>query len=194
MKISLTMWRNLVRLGESYAGRGFVDLPQPWVASQRAMEATLPPGAVATVLHGEDLLVGSAEQAFIDRMIQGVLSPGKWQTITPCFRREPIYDALHHPYFVKLELIHYMPENPERALQEMLEIAQNALQDRVRYHSLIHKLQITRERTEIGWDLNLLGHEIGSYGIRQFEGHHWVYGTGLAEPRFTTLIDRAAHL
>jgi hypothetical protein len=47
-------------------------------------------------------------------------------------------------------------------------------------------------KTDIGWDLTLGGEEIGSYGYRTFEGHQWVYGTGLAEPRFTTLVKRLA--
>jgi len=119
MKISLQMWNNLGLLGNYYQGRGYLDNPQPWVASKTAMETTLPPEVEATTLHGEALLVGSAEQAFIDRMLDGSLSPGRWQTITPCFRREDKYDELHHPYFMKLELIDYMPSDPNTALSDM---------------------------------------------------------------------------
>jgi len=49
-------------------------------------------------------------------------------------------------------------------------------------------VRLLLSRTAIGWDLNLYGQEIGSYGIRKLGGHHWVYGTGLAEPRFSTLV------
>jgi hypothetical protein len=39
--------------------------------------------------------------------------------------------------------------------------------------------------TPMDWTLN--GVEIGSYGVRQYKNLvKWVYGTGLAEPRFTT--------
>lgn len=188
MRISLPMWHNLTNLADGYSAQGFADYPQPWFASQRAIEMTLPPGTTPTVLHGEDLLVGSAEQAFIDRMLQGTMKPGKWQTITPCFRREPQYDALHLPYFVKLELIHYMPEQVEYALSDMLAVVHSALQRRLNCHPLAHELRLTRERTDIGWDLMLRGQEVGSYGIRAFENHQWVYGTGVAEPRFSTLM------
>ena len=182
------MWRNLVGLADVYLTHGFADEPQPWIASQRAMEVTLPPGVPATVLHGADLLVGSAEQAFVDRMLRGTLRPGKWQTITPCFRREPQFDALHLPYFVKLELIHYMPEKVDFALRDMMAIVQSAMQQRLNYHPWAHDLQLQRVKTDIGWDLMLRGYEVGSYGIRTFENHQWVYGTGLAEPRFSTLV------
>lgn len=188
--ISQTMWRNLSRAADHYKDFGYQDLPQPWTASKRAMEATLPPGVEATTLHGEELLVGSAEQAFIDRMLDGTLEPGKWMTTTPCFRREAQYDDLHLPYFMKLELIHYMPEKPEFSLVNMMAVVQGSLQRRLNCHPLAHELQLTREKTDIGWDLLLRGQEIGSYGYRVFESHYWVYGTGLAEPRFTTLMDR----
>lgn len=34
-------------------------------------------------------------------------------------------------------------------------------------------------------DGELNGIEIGSYGYRSYRELHWIYGTGLAEPRFT---------
>ena len=185
MKISLDMWRNLSRVADFHLQHGYRDLPQPWIASQRAMEATLPPGAAATVLHGEDLLVGSAEQAFIDRMLEGTIHPGKWQTLTPCFRRENQYDEWHLPYFMKLELIDYMPTgNARHRMNDMIAQAQAGF-EMLLGTTLEAEPQTYLAKTDIGWDLMLRGVEIGSYGVRLFEGHCWVYGTGLAEPRFT---------
>jgi hypothetical protein len=39
--------------------------------------------------------------------------------------------------------------------------------------------------TKEGFDLEVSGIEIGSYGIRSCEYLKWIYGTGLAEPRMT---------
>lgn len=183
--IALRMWQNLARMGEHYTRLGFQDLPQPWVASHRAIHATLPTGAASTTLNDGQILVGSAEQAFIDCMLAGRMRPGRWQATTPCFRREPVFDALHHPYFMKLELIDYMPESAEAALESMVRQVSCALDNLLP----IGGVAIQTEKTEIGWDLTLRGQEIGSYGIREHAGHQWVYGTGIAEPRFTTLLE-----
>ena len=39
--------------------------------------------------------------------------------------------------------------------------------------------------TPEGYDIELYGIEIGSYGIRRVRGFSWIYGTMLAEPRFS---------
>lgn len=187
--ISLQMWENLTRVADFHKQDGYQDMPMPWVASQRAMEVTLPPGVSATTLDGTRLLVGSAEQAFIDCMLTGVLKPGKWMTITPCFRHEIQYDDLHLPYFMKLELIHYMPVgNARHHMNAMIAQAQAGCEYLLGTTAPAARTQLVK--TDMGWDLNLAGHEIGSYGVRLFEGHCWVYGTGLAEPRFSTLMSR----
>jgi len=182
--ITLPMWRNLARMGECLAGLGFRDLPQSWVASDQAMQVTLPPGVTPNVLDDGRILVGSAEQAFIDCMLRGQMPQGRWQTITPCFRNEPVLDALHQPYFMKLELIHYMPNMADAALETMVRQVRWALGTLLP----VGGPEILLEKTSIGLDLTLRGQEIGSYGIREHAGHQWVYGTGLAEPRFTTLL------
>ena len=42
--------------------------------------------------------------------------------------------------------------------------------------------------TDEGWDINVGGIEVGSYGSRSIHDHLWVYGTGLAEPRFSQAL------
>ena len=37
-------------------------------------------------------------------------------------------------------------------------------------------------------DITADGIELGSYGVRECEFVRWIYGTGLAEPRFSTLL------
>ena len=43
--------------------------------------------------------------------------------------------------------------------------------------------------TKEGYDLMINGIEVGSYGLRMGNGYEWVYGTGLAEPRFSVAIN-----
>lgn len=42
--------------------------------------------------------------------------------------------------------------------------------------------------TEIGFDIEWGGYEIGSYGVRECDFLKWIYGTGCAEPRMSSLI------
>lgn len=49
-----------------------------------------------------------------------------------------------------------------------------------------NKLKIIN--TNEGLDITFNDIEIGSYGIRQHDNFIWVYGTGLAEPRFSRAI------
>jgi len=43
-------------------------------------------------------------------------------------------------------------------------------------------------KTEQGFDINYGNIEIGSYGIRSCSFLDWIYGTGLAEPRFSRAL------
>lgn len=158
-------------------------------------------------------LVGSAEQSFIYLALQGKLLPGKYQALTPCFRDDK-EDELHHKYFMKLELIHINPKpfilnpadghtyfGPINRREEDQWLAEEGLNpieyevelstyDRVlldaKYAlSFLTKKTIKIERTVEGADLTIDGIEIGSYGIRTYNTITWIYGTGLAEPRFS---------
>ncbi len=54
-----------------------------------------------------------------------------------------------------------------------------------KHHKGMTKDQIIVEKTHLGYDLTIDGHEVGSYGERVVGNHRWVYGTGIADPRFT---------
>lgn len=43
-------------------------------------------------------------------------------------------------------------------------------------------------------DIQLDGIEIGSYGVREFLGQHYIYGTALALPRFQQALVKAGAL
>ena len=46
------------------------------------------------------------------------------------------------------------------------------------------------ETTDIGFDIVCNGIELGSYGIRSCPFLDWIYGTGCAEPRTSSLIKK----
>lgn len=48
--------------------------------------------------------------------------------------------------------------------------------------------KLTVINTDEGFDIEINGHELGSYGIRKHEYLSWIYGTGCAEPRMSNLI------
>ena len=136
-------------------------------------------------LVANNYLVGSAEQSFIQRMMDGSLPRfGKYQAITPCFRDDEIDDQ-HQQYFMKLELIHVGANHDSLAY---------VLKDAVSVIRSLTSRRINVVKTEDGYDIcsvqdDMSLVEIGSYGYRELASDpsiKWVYGTGLAEPRFST--------
>jgi hypothetical protein len=51
--------------------------------------------------------------------------------------------------------------------------------------SQFSKKAIVVQPTDDCMDLTINGIEVGSYGKREFKNIKWIYGTGLAEPRFS---------
>ena len=123
-------------------------------------------------------LVASAEQGFIEKMIEGTLPLGRYMSASPCFRDDAI-DEMHCREFFKVELIQTL-DIDGNGLSEIIEEAFNLFSTML---PSIQHLEIVK--TEQGFDLELGGIEIGSYGIREFGDFKWIYGTGLAEPRFS---------
>lgn len=88
-----------------YAGKEFDRVETPWLVSKPVSSITKPVTAEDCIVEYNDKsLVGSGEQGFLYQMIKGYLPPGKFQTITPCFRVEE-QDLWHLKAFMKLELI-----------------------------------------------------------------------------------------
>lgn len=164
-----------------YGILGYRDVPVPWVVSAEAMGATIPEWAVPYSTFGGHL-VGSAEQSFVELLLQG--QPlGKVQATTPCFRDED-HDELHSPYFLKTELFNSVLPPTEASVLSVLE---DARQFFARYVPV--KLQ---QEGELAWDLVHAesGIELGSYGVRTIPGHSWIYGTGVALPRLQQTMGR----
>lgn len=158
----------------------FENIEVPWFVSQTADDATKPQNRRSfTTIMGN--LVGSAEQSFIQMMIDGQLGKGRFQTLTPCFR-DDFRGDLHLPTFMKLELI---DTNPDTNVLEVVDFAKSC------FENLGLKTDVKKKTNE--YDLVIQSKkfgeiEVGSYGKRTFEGFTWVYGTGLAEPRFSRAV------
>lgn len=158
-------------------------------------------------------LIGSAEQSLINRLINEhygkcglpflehieiFLQKDKlYQCFTPCFRNEYNKSYYHFNMFYKIELFSFH-ESKNKAKKFLKERIQNAMD--YNYTRFLPKcFEIVK--TNQGKDIFLNGIEIGSYGIRKINLSNYiehrglgkvedkivyvVYGTGLAEPRFT---------
>lgn len=157
--------------------------------------------------------VASAEQSFLQMQMDAVADgarfkyvdtpwteriTGSFCALTPCFRNEPVLDDLHQPYFMKLELITW--DGNEADMSRMIQLARiwyesehpgthpdDDLQVRVVENNDPDHLGVTQ-----AYDLVTAhtGIELGSYGIREHaKVGRWVYGTGLAEPRYSVALE-----
>jgi hypothetical protein len=168
----LESWQRLADALEFYKSKGFVYKEVAWDVSPEISAITCPnPGN--EIQHGDNVLVGSAEQSFLaiyDRLDRDTI----YFAITPCFRYEEDTNDLTRPYFMKLELFSKNIENLHR-------IIYNA------YEYLSKQINVRMIPTKEGYDIqsNTRGIELGSYGTRRHGSMVWVYGTGLAEPRLS---------
>ncbi|RDJ35338.1 MAG: hypothetical protein DWQ19_11020 [Crenarchaeota archaeon] len=166
-----------------YESLGFKYVEVPWLVSNDALDVTRPPEARSFETFAGNL-VASGEQSFIeirDRLKVG----GKYQCVTPCFRDEK-YDKYHKQRFLKNELIWVISPDDcvETKTKQCLDCASFVF-----LQCMDYKFKIEVVDTDIGKDLYINGIEVGSYGYRCYDGFHWIYGTGLAEPRFSQALE-----
>lgn len=166
-----------------YKQAGFKEIELPWTAALDTIKITLPENArPVTSLFGP--LIGSAEQAFLDAVINSKLK-GKFQATTPCFRDDP-EDDLHQPYFMKTELFYNQEQDADTLKKELFKALEHAQEFFKRY------LEVEVLQTG-GYEYDIVGAaskiELGSYGIRNHPMvGSWVYATGCAEPRLSKVI------
>lgn len=162
-----------------YQSLGYTDISVPYVVDRDVSEVTLPQDKEATYHHGRKVYSGSAEQGFLQLMKDGQLPAGKYMALTPCVRDdEP--DETHAQVFMKLELIWVDPPG------EMSALSVAAQATYVMKCFGIDAFSVPTDEAEDSWDLETgSGLELGSYGIRVYRGRRYIYGTGLAEPRFS---------
>ncbi len=174
-------WKHLSDAVTFFTEAGYEYVEAPWIAPDYVLMATCPSEdyVVSSKLGG---LVGSAEQSFIHLKRIGAIGEGRFVACTPCFRNEDEVDTLHQRTFMKVEL--YSSKFDITELDATVELVMSF------YRSLLapdlwQHLQ-TRVTGSHSVDIELGGIEVGSYGMRSWEGESWVYGTGIAEPRFST--------
>lgn len=185
-------WSLIGKAVDFYYSARFKYIEVPWIVEPLTIMATLPQGRRPFYVDSCDprvdvsALVGSAEQSFLQMMLDGKLSRGSYVAVSPCFRDDDV-DELHHKDFVKCELI-VVTDGPS-SLARVRELAMEAALF-FRKIGGVDSQHLRLVETDTGLDLELGGIEIGSYGARSWEGHHWIYGTGCAEPRFSQAMGK----
>jgi hypothetical protein len=177
---------NWSRLGLAinwYKSLGYEYMDVTWIVPDEVYEATKPTDIEVfscDTLGGN--LVASGEQSFMQAMDWG-RKIGKAVCCTPCFRAENTYDDFHLPYFMKVELIHKSGGKDGLALmiKDAFNFFENACSMRCK----------VVEMPDGSYDIvdAQNGIELGSYGIRRWKDFSWVYGTGVAEPRTSQVLD-----
>lgn len=163
-----------------YKKNNFNYIDVPWMVSKSAILSTFenncfdPPDV-------DKHLVGSAEQSFCEMIMANNLNYGNYIAITPCFRKSDYNRSeFHFDHFIKSELIIYdkIENLNKNTLINLILLAQNFF---------ISSGATAPEIIETfdGFDINNNGLEIGSYGIRIVNNFSYIYGTAIAEPRFS---------
>jgi hypothetical protein len=169
---------------EYYKDIGYQYIEAPWIVDYKSISITLPVERLSQTLF-DGYVIGSAEQSFIYLYKENKLKPGKYVAASPCFRDEA-EDEWHSKTFFKVELIiiHDHPSS-EYEVKSLVSDATVFFD----FHSKKYHKNISLIKTNEGYDLNLNGIEVGSYGSRSVKiknkKFYWSYGTGLAEPRFS---------
>lgn len=182
------------RIGEAvkyYTARNYKLIEVPWLVSKEAASLAIPEGRTLYE-SSAGFLPASGEQCFLDMRLKGNLPDGKYVCVTPCFRDEPVLDVLHRQTFMKVELIQMhttVPYDVDEHLIFMVEDAQRFMACQGLRTMAIHQPPAIFGEC-YSYDIEHKGIELGSYGVRSYEGHTWVYGTGLAEPRFSQALLR----
>lgn len=166
-----------------YEFLGYRRIETPWLVSKEINNITAPKDVEQYYVYKggkEKTLVASGEQSFLYLINKGFLpKEGRFVTCTPCFRNED-FDLTHSKYFLKVELI-VVGESVESYLNTVKLDCRRFFDNYVKCEEI---------QTDIGYDLIANGIEVGSYGIRSVPGlATWVYGTGLAEPRFSRVMN-----
>ena len=165
---------------EYYNKYKFTRIESPWTVSEYIDNITKPKDRTSFQLkHNNKCLVASGEQSFLYLYLKDFLPKGQFQTITPCFRMES-FDYFHSKYFIKNELIKTDVVN-QTELETIVDICCNF------YRQFIPDVDVIS--TEVGYDIEYNGIELGSYGIRECNFLKWIYATACAEPRLSKTIN-----
>jgi hypothetical protein len=168
---------------EYYKAHGFKRIESPWTVTSAISAITKPIEAENfSIIEKNKVLVASGEQSFLYLYNKGFLPKGMFQTVTPCFRND-VFDTLHTKYFIKNELIKTDVVN-ESELTRMIKTAAIFFEKYLGIDVQIVKTGI------MSYDINYKDIELGSYGIRKCAFLTWIYGTGVAEPRLSMVLNK----
>ena len=174
---------------EYYKRRNYIEINMPWYVGESIHNITFEITNSKWQLPSGDILLGSAEQGFINQMLNHNLL-GKFQATTPCFREDTI-DELHQEHFIKTELFINESEDFNKTLDKILSDVFGFL---IKYVD-VTRINFVDTSSETGIrsiDIKIDGIEVGSYGIREYKYggkiYTWVYGTGVALPRFSKVL------
>lgn len=194
-------WGLLAKAKDFYSRRGYKYVEVPWIVRQEITELTIPKTALPFAVDNYGDLVGSAEQAFVQMKIDKLISEGKYQTITPCFR-DDVVDELHQKHFMKLELIDFRTKQVSYGeilndANDFFKLNLGLLMPAGAEGGKIKVEDVGPRQKDINFYAKWLDGfwfnpiELGSYGARKIEHngntYSWNYGTGLAEPRFSSV-------
>jgi hypothetical protein len=174
-------WNLISKSVNYYVNRGFQYQETSWIVPRSTSLITCPSvDNIFPTMHDQSL-VGSAEQGFLQLVLDGQLPTDKaFVSAGPCFRNEMV-DRYHQHQFFKVELFLHSLDQETAAAS-----AKNFLNQAYGFMVLHSNTQPNIVDEGFGWDININGIEVGSYGYRyQEELGFWAYGTGLAEPRFS---------
>lgn len=180
----------------NYQSMGFKYVEVPWYVTEDVLNITKPSFSnVDYYLQANDkYLLASGEQGFLYLIMKGVIPSGKYVTCTPCYRFER-QDFLHRKVFMKVEAINFVNllDNDINKLLNVDDVDQMVQTAILNFNNIVTSdyrvvPQSTRSSVDIinPIDIELNSVEIGSYGLRQYKNLvKWVYGTAIAEPRFS---------
>jgi hypothetical protein len=165
-----------------YEGYGFVRVEAPWYVNRFVSDITKPPhGTDFGLDNGNQVLVASGEQSFLELYLHNYLPKGQFQAVTPCFRDERV-DFLHSKYFIKNELIKTDATTPD----DLGKVINSAVRFYEQYVNGVNVVEVGKNQ----FDIYFKEVELGSYGIRNCDFLTWIYGTGVAEPRLSQVMNK----
>lgn len=188
-------YAHLARAVEWYEANGYEHIDVDWMVPHTVALATHNDnrGQFVTLDRNDNerVLVGSAEQGFLNAVVEGRIVPDrKYMSVSPCFRRGDI-GPMNQEWFIKLELSAITLDYTDIfgvMLDEAFDLFQELGVPR-------HKLGLYDD-FEHSKNIDIVYRkaqdqfiELGSYGYRYIEGltpYNFLlhYGTGLALPRF----------
>lgn len=171
----------------AFKSMGFEYREVPWIVPNDVAELTTPKNTCNLLVYKDvgptnsdkelsGALIGSAEQGFL-QVYDTLKVGGEYVAVSPCFRVEQTFSPGNvQDQFFKVELFIKDPGDRNLAVAHLVSSARRLMNTWER--------NIAEVKTEAGIDLQIRGVEVGSYGFRESGRFRWVYGTGLALPRF----------